>query len=1159
MNTNAIRDVATKARVQLMEGVERRCLLFDVREGAPRDAETVGGRVLSADERKQRRDLLTLQESLRAEGKPGSGHAALVEQAAYTWFNRLFAIRFMETNDRLPSHVRMLSAQDGSFQPECLREAMDLTLGSLDCSEAARLVAEGDDEGLFRLVLLAQCAELAECMPGVFERVGSAMELLLPDGLLAQGGVVDSLVTGIPEDDWREGVEIVGWAYQFYVSERKDEFFKSKRKAGKDDIAPATQLFTPEYIVRFLVQNSLGRLWVLNNPTSPLADQMEYFVKPDPDSCEDFRQISSPEEITLIDPACGSGHFLCHAFDLLAAMYEERGYRRHDIPQLILEKNLTGIEIDRRAAALTSFALTMKACEWDGRFLRRGVAPRVMCLESVVLTPEEREAIGAGPEDQTLVDVLAHLGEVGSLWHPTSEDVAALGKWSERATGEAGLFAGMVTEKLACAQKYVQALSSTSLICATNPPYMGGGNLAPWMSGWVRSSYPDEKADLCTCFIKRGFSLASSDGYNAQVTMQSWMFLGSFQKMRKEIIANKGIATMAHLGARAFDAIGGEVVQTTATVFANTSSANKGIYLRLVDERGEGEKEQALKTGVANLACVWCHEANVEDFKSVPGWPIAYWIGEGMRSAFREGTPMSVNGHPKKGLTTTDNNHFLRAWREVSLMRICTNAGDRNQALLSRARWFPYDKGGDFRKWYGNRDYVLNWENDGELIKGCISSKCNGGSYTKEIRSEALYFSKSITWTELSTGMPAFRYSPCGTLFDSSGSSMFPASHLFYYLGLMNSSVMVEILKMLNPTLHYNSGVVAKAPVIVDEVKVGGVESLVDACKQISRTDYDSFETSWDFTTHPLVRDNRISSAYGLWSAECKDRFDTLRSNEEQLNAIFARIYHMEGEVLIEVPEDKVSVRRADLGRDVRSLISYAVGCMFGRYSLDKPGLVLANQGDGLPQYLEQAPHPTFRPDEDGILPITDDEYFEDDIVALFVRWLRVAYGAETLEENLQFVADALGGNGPARKVIRDYFMNSFFADHCAAYSVPSAGKRPIYWLIDSGKLGGFRALVYMHRYTPDLLARVRTDYVHERQERYRSRIAELEDARTGASRREVAAMDRELKRLRAQLDEVTKFEERLHHLADQMIEIDLDDGFKVNYAKFADVMAKVK
>lgn len=1158
MNTNAIRDVATKARVQLMEGVERRCLLFDVREGAPRDAETVGGRVLSADERKQRRDLLTLQESLRAEGKPGSGHAALVEQAAYTWFNRLFAIRFMETNDRLPSHVRMLSAQDGSFQPECLREAMDLTLGSLDCSEAARLVAEGDDEGLFRLVLLAQCAELAECMPGVFERVGSAMELLLPDGLLAQGGVVDSLVTGIPEDDWREGVEIVGWAYQFYVSERKDEFFKSKRKAGKDDIAPATQLFTPEYIVRFLVQNSLGRLWVLNNPTSPLADQMEYFVKPDPDSCEDFRQISSPEEITLIDPACGSGHFLCHAFDLLAAMYEERGYRRRDIPQLILEKNLTGIEIDRRAAALTSFALTMKACEWDGRFLRRGVAPRVMCLESVVLTPEEREAIGAGPEDQTLVDVLAHLGEVGSLWHPTSEDVAALGKWSERATGEAGLFAGMVTEKLACAQKYVQALSSTSLICATNPPYMGGGNLAPWMSGWVRSSYPDEKADLCTCFIKRGFSLASSDGYNAQVTMQSWMFLGSFQKMRKEIIANKGIATMAHLGARAFDAIGGEVVQTTATVFANTSSANKGIYLRLVDERGEGEKEQALKTSVANPACVWRHEANVEDFKTIPGWPIAYWASKALLDVFRTSTSRVSDACALcKGMATMDNNRFLRLWYEVSWDHTSFDSGDALSAVQSKRRWFPYNKGGAYRRWYGNRTYLVNWENDGIELKNFIVEKYHGGSYTKEIRSERRYFQEGITWSTLSTGPISMRFSPEGFLFDSKGSMGFTDTHdkLLYVLAFLNSSVAQRFLEFVAPTLDYNAGPLGLLP--YEDVEGDG--EIVNNCISLSRTDYDSFETSWDFTTHPLARGNRISSAYGLWSAECKDRFDTLRSNEEQLNAIFARIYHMEGEVPIEVPEDKVSVRRADLERDVKSLISYAVGCMFGRYSLDKPGLVLANQGDSLPQYLEQVPHPHFCPDEDGILPITDDEYFEDDIVALFVRWVRVAYGAETLEENLRFVADALGGSGPARKVIRDYFMNGFFADHCAAYGVPSAGKRPIYWLLDSGRLGGFRALVYMHRYTPDLLARVRTDYVHERQERYRSRIAELEDARAGASRREVAAMDRELKRLRAQLDEVTKFEERLHHLADQMIEIDLDDGFKVNYAKFSDVMAKVK
>lgn len=1141
MNTNAIRDVATNARRQLMEAVERRCLLYGIEEGARREADTVNGRVLSAAERAQRRELLRIQDDLRGDGKPGSGHAALVEQAAYTWFNRLFAIRFMELNDRLPSHVRMLSAQDGSFAPECLREAMDLPLDALDRAEVAQLVAEGDDEGLFRLILLAQCAELAECMPAVFDRVGSAMELLLPDGLLAKDGVVESLVTGIPEDDWREGVEIVGWAYQFYVSERKDEFFKSKRKAGKDDIAPATQLFTPEYIVRFLVQNSLGRLWVLNNPTSPLAGQMEYFVQPDPESHEDFRRVASPEEIALIDPACGSGHFLCYAFDLLAAMYEERGYRRRDIPRLILDQNLTGVEIDRRAAALTSFALTMKACEWDARFLRRGVDPKVTCLESVIFTPEEREAIGASPEDQALVDVLAHLGEVGSLWQPTPEDVATLGTWAKRAAGDAGLFAGAAAEKLARAIAYAQILGLKSDICATNPPYMATKNLTPPIQAWIKKEYPEEKIDLCTCFIRRGFSLVGASGFNSMVTMQSWMFLGSFESMRMSILRDRSIVCMAHLGTRAFDAIGGEVVSTTATVFVNSGKQTRGHYYRLVNSLNETDKSSSLMRGVAQEDRLISFVVDKQQFDLIPGSPIAYWASDSTFESFKNGARFDSVAHPKVGMQTSNNDKYLRIWWEIK-------AGDMTSQ--NPPKWIKYLKGGDYRKWYGNLWFLLFYNYDPSFILKQPHARVLDLSYLAK---------EKCTWTDLTTGSNSFRLAPRDTFYDISGHCYFPSADRQYeLLAYSNSSVFSRFLSFLNPTIHCQVGDVAKVP-YVDSDKQALINTLSQKCVEYSRIDWDSFETSWDFATHPLLRGNHISSAFGLWSAECKDRFDTLRSNEEQLNAIFARTYNMEGEVPIEVEDDKVSVRRADLSRDVRSLISYAVGCMFGRFSLDRPGLVLANQGDGLGEYLAQVPHPRYMPDEDGILPITDDEYFEDDIVSMFCEFLKAAYGAETLEENLQFVAGALDGAGPARKVIRDYFMTQFFADHCATYSVPSAGKRPIYWLVDSGKLGGFRALVYMHRYTPDLLARVRTDYVHERQERYRSRIAELRREREGASRREQSSIDKELKRLRAQLDEVTKFEERLHHLADQMIEIDLDDGFKVNYAKFADVMAKVK
>ena len=706
--------------------------------------------------------------------------------------------------------------------------------------------------------------------------------------------------------------------------------------------------------------------------------------------------------------------------------------------------------------------------------------------------------------------------------------------------------------------QYAQVLDEPRLVCATNPPYMGMGNLTKWVSTWLKENYPNEKADLCTCFIERAFWLCYADGYNAQVNMHSWMFLDSFRDFRESIISRHDVICMAHLGARAFESIGGEVVQTAATVFSNNRIGIQGTYIRLTSFSTPEEKRLSLIDAVDDLTCAMTYCSDTQRFKAIPGQPFVYHLHQNLVASFSSGHSVSEYCTPRVGLQTNDNNRFVRLWWEVSVAKESFDSENATESIATGCKWFPYNKGGGYRKWWGNNDFVVNWEDDGKEIKELAASMY--GSYTRTAKNLAFYFLPAITWSKVSSGAISFRYKPSGHIFDVAGASLFGTDKDLKYLqGALNSSTLMEIAAALSPTLNFETKQIGSYPILDSLEKRQDVYRIVDGLREVARIDWDSFETSWDFTAHPLMRGNRISSAYGRWSAACKDRFDTLKANEERLNAIFARIYHMEGEVPIEVEDDKVSVRRADLGRDVRSLISYAVGCMFGRYSLDIPGLVLANQGDGIPEYLAQVPCPRYMPDEDGILPITDDEYFEDDIVAMFCEFLKAAYGAETFEENLQFVADALDGSGSARKVIRDYFMNQFFADHCATYSVPSAGKRPIYWLLDSGKLGGFRALIYMHRYTPDLLARVRTDYVHERQERYRSRIAELEREREGASRREQSSIDKELKRLRAQLDEVTKFEERLHHLADQMIEIDLDDGFKVNYAKFADVMAKVK
>lgn len=1153
MDISAIRDEAPHARRQLMEGVERRCLLFGIEEGAARDAGTVEGRILSADERRQRKELLGLQDEV--------GHDELVERAAYTWFDRLLAIRFMEANDRLPSHVRVLSARDGSFDPECLHEALDLPLPTLDQAEVASLVAAGDDEALFRVIFLAQCEELAECMPSVFERVRSAMELLLPDGLLAEGGVVEGLVTTVPEADWTQGVEIVGWAYQFYVSERKDEYFASRRKAGRSDIAPATQLFTPEWIVRYLAENSLGRLWMANHPESKLAGSMEYYIAPDGDQASDFRHVGSPDEITVIDPACGSGHMLTYCFDLLASMYEESGYRRRDIPGLILRRNLTGVEIDPRAAALASFALTMKACELDPRFLTRGehISPRITCLEAVDVTAEELAVLPTVSFSNGLLEELRHLDEIGSLWEPTLDDAKALAAAGVQVGGTEVLYASSAAPKLQKASEYATLLSQGYDCVIANPPYMGAGNMNPWLSAWIKANYKDEKGDLCTCFIKRALDLARRGGYASEVTMQSWMFLSSYEKMRKWIIDSKSIVTMAHLGAHAFGAIGGEVVQTTATVFTNENPYKAGAYVRLIDYSDESSKADALCEAASNPDCGWFYRADQQGFKSIPGWPIAYWMPDSLREAFVNGRPLTDVVQPKKGLGTGNKDLFMRLWWEVSNDRVSYASMDRTSALSSGCRWFPHNKGGSFRKWYGNNDYVVDWSHDGAAIKSYRNEK---GQLAARPQNQDCYFKECVTWSKISSGQLAFRYKPAGSIFNEVAPALFATRDLMQRLeAFLNSSVCHEVAKAISPTLDFQVGQVATYPVLPGVLECENTEAIVADLTETSRSDWDSFETSWDFETHPLAQPGEplIERQFVRWQTECRKRFDTLRANEKELNRIFARIYHMEGEVPIEVPDDKVSVHLADRGRDVRSLVSYAVGCMLGRYSLDVPGLVLADQGDGTEEYLAKVPSPTFMPDADGILPITDDEYFNDDVVAMFIRFLEAAYGKDSLDVNLRYVADSLGGSGSPKKVVRDYFVNQFYADHCSTYSVPNGGKRPIYWMISSGPKGGFRALFYIHRYTPDLLARVRTDYVHEQQERYRSRIAELERQRSGAARGRMGAIDRALRGLRAKLEETNGFEERLHHLADQMVEIDLDDGVKENYEKLRDVLADIR
>lgn len=842
MDTKELEKFCPWARIRLIDEVRQRCYAYGLddagREEFNRDATIVKGTVLSALERSQRSELYRRIEH--------DGYARFCEEMAYTWFNRFAAIRYMEVRGYLPCGVRMLSSycetsEYDSFSPDCLRMPTELDLPSLERDRVFDLVAAADDEALFRLILVAQMNELAECLPSIFGRVGTADALLLPTRLLDRGeeGVLCALVERVKRSTW-ENVESLGWMYQFYNSEVKDAFFKSKAKETPDTIGPATQLFTPNWIVRYMVQNSLGRLWMLNNPGSHLRDGMEYYIEPDAEH-EDFIKIESPEDISLCDPACGSGHILVYAFELLTKMYLEREYRMRDIPGLILSKNLHGMEIDSRAAQIAGLALAMCAREMDRRFFGRGVQADVAVLEPVMLEEDDIPHGAVLAKKKDLVDALAHLDEVGSLLVPSEGDLAALREAIEL-TGTDGLFDGSSKNKLECALKTCEILARRHDCVVANPPYMGSSSFGPFMSKWVKKNYPDVKSDLCTCFIERGFNLAGDRGYAAMITMQSWMFLGSFEKMRSSLIGSKSILSMLHLGPRAFDAIGGEVVNVTTHVVYNGRTACEGAYVRLVDINSSDAKRKKALEAIQNPDCDWFYCRDAETFKQIPGTPIAYWASDGLISSFKNGKRLGDITDTHLGMATCDNERFLRLWWEV---------GDKERVLPEdypysspNVSWVPYNKGGIFRKWYGNDEYVVNWSGDGKVLAEAGAVMVN----------EALRFRPMISWTRVSSGSLAVRLKPFGFMFDMTGPAAFGlANKLKFNAAFLNSSVGLMVARFLSASLDFQPGQIATYPIIQKEEQELLVNDMVDSCRELSKTDWDSFETSWDFKRHPLV------------------------------------------------------------------------------------------------------------------------------------------------------------------------------------------------------------------------------------------------------------------------------------------------------------------
>lgn len=816
MNDSALKSFCTWARTELIKGVEAQMVRYGITEPAPAPvgSETVNGLPLSPAEIEQRDELLRMQAEV--------GHEALRDRAAYTWFNRIVAIRFMDARGWLPSRMRMLSRADGSHGSEAVENALDVEITTADTDRIAELKMAGLDEPLWRYLFVAQCEELADCLPGVFERVGGAMELLLPQGLMMADSVVGKLNAVLTDEDWREGVTVLGWMYQYYNADVKDEFFKSKRKAAAADIAPATQLFTPEWIVRYMVENSLGRLWMLNNPGSSLRERMEYYIEPDAEH-EDFIRISSPEEITLCDPACGSGHILVYAFELLFHMYEERGYREREIPELILTKNLAGMEIDSRAAQIAELALAMCAREHDRRFFRRGVRADVTVLSSIPLGEDEL------PGNKKLAEELSHLGEIGSLLNPSEDEIDELK--AAAASCSEDLFASATKTKLESAVAICEKLSRRFICVVANPPYMGSSSFNPFMSKWVKKNYPDVKSDLFSSFVVRMFSLAKDHGECGVMSPFVWMFIGSYEKLRNEIIDNRTLTSLIQLE---YSGFAGATVPICTYTFNNSFiKGYKGGYVRLSDFVGAAVQAPKALEAIRNPDCGWFYRRDAEAFKQIPGTPIAYWLGKGANGSFEVGQPLAKIAKTRKGMFTGNNDLFLRQWYEVS-------------ASLIDIDYKFYSKGGPYRRWYGNRDYVVRWKDDGKEIKAFPGS----GNIN-----ESDYFRSCLCWSLITSGDISFRaLNTDEYVMGDAGPACYPNPEMYWYLlGLLNSSAIQLLSKAINPTLNWSAGVVGSFPVVSSRESSDGVKSLV--VKQVveSEADWDSFETSWDFKRHPLL------------------------------------------------------------------------------------------------------------------------------------------------------------------------------------------------------------------------------------------------------------------------------------------------------------------
>lgn len=1143
MDKNAIKKFAVWARRELIEKVSQKALQYGIEPDKDINpyVESVNGTLFTDIEKKQRQALINKIEA--------DGYTQVIEEVAYTWFNRFIAIRFMEVNGYLPSHIRVFTDENNNFKPQIMSEALHLEFENLNKELVMEMKQANKDDNLFKYLLIAQCNELNKVLPGMFQHIDDYSELLLPDYLLREGSVIEQMVREIGEEEWKDQVQIIGWLYQYYNSEKKDDVFsslKKKKKLSKDDVPAATQLFTPDWIVRYMVDNSLGKIWLDCKKDDTAINFGEYYISGAKNTGSERNIV--PENLKILDPSMGSGHVLVYAFEALMKIYEAEGYTQKDSAKLIINNNLYGLDIDDRAGQLAYFAIMMMGRKYNRRIFDANVVPNVMAVRSSNdISKEVIDYVAAGDmtikeQISIIVEIFRNAKEYGSILRLPEVEISKIEEALNNClnkNAQVSIYNEEVENKLLPLVMQYKIMSKHYEVVVTNPPYAATSGLGDILAGYIKENYQDSKVDLFAVFMERCLEYSSKDGYMAMVTPQSWMFLSGFNELRRKILSSHTITSMVHLGNGAFDCGFG------TTAFVIQKKHIEGFAANYIDVTS-GKDEDEKKSLFGDKKYVTTSENMLE----LPNSVIAYWCSNSFRKIYTDNPTIKEVFSLECGIKNGNNSLFLRPWFSVSLDKVNSSV-DRAEcfdALESgKKKWFKCNKGGGYKKWYGNYEYVLDLEKDAANIRRIVPAS------TYRLRKKDNYFWPTLTWPLVSGNRFSARYMNIDTLPDVNANIIIIHGKKEYCLmGFLNSVVFDRIINMLNPTLAFPIDTVGNSPYL--EVLDDEVERLVRRNIELAKEEWDESELSWDFCTNPLVGEKGLlQDIYAKREHEVENRYNELKNNEERINEIYIERFGLEEELSPIVDDNDITIEKTNKKKEVVNLISYAVGCMFGRYSLEKEGIVFAG---GL---WKDDLYGTYIPDEDNIIPICDDAYFEDDIVGRFLMFIAQVFGEEYLEQNIQFIADALEGKGSARDIIRNYFLNDFYKDHCNKFSVTGAGKQPIYWLFDSGKKSGFKCLCYIHRYKADLLARIRTDYVHEQQSRYHTAIEDIEKRRNNASDSSKVKLNKKLKVLKEQSEEVHSFEEKLHHLADKMIQIDLDDDFKTNYANFEDILSKIR